>query len=101
MDTFARVPTATLVRLHMDPEGPTPAVSASSILAELPAEGIDALLAATGPASDSKLTVMELRQLGGALAVPADGRRGGVARARAVPRVRAVDRGYAGAGPAR
>jgi FAD/FMN-containing dehydrogenase len=73
MDTFARVPTATLVRLHMDPEGPTPAVSATSILAELPAAGIDALLAQTGPGSDSKLTVMELRQLGGALAVPAEG----------------------------
>ena len=29
MDTFARVPAAGLVRLHMDPEGPTPAVSAS------------------------------------------------------------------------
>ena len=52
MDTFARVPTATLVRLHMDPEGPTPGVSATSILDELPAEGIDALLAATGPSSD-------------------------------------------------
>ncbi|MCW2540933.1 MAG: linked oxidase domain protein [Frankiales bacterium] len=72
MDTFARVPTATLVRLHMDPEGPTPAVSATAILDDLPSAGIDALLAATGPASDSKLAVMELRQLGGALAVPAE-----------------------------
>ena len=72
MDTFARVPTAGLVRLHMDPEGPTPAVSATSILTELPAAGIDALLAVTGPGSESKLTVMELRQLGGALAVPAE-----------------------------
>src|SRR3954468_24763369 len=36
MDTFARVPAASLVRLHMDPEGPTPGVSASTMLAELP-----------------------------------------------------------------
>ncbi len=73
MDTFTRVPTSTLVRLHMDPEGPTPAVSATSILQELPGAAIDALLAAAGPGSDSQLTVMELRQLGGAVGVPAEG----------------------------
>ena len=32
-------PSAALVRLHMDPEGPTPAVSASTILADLPDAG--------------------------------------------------------------
>ena len=70
IDTFATVPTASLVRLHMDPEGPTPGVSRTAILGSLPAEGIDALLAA---AADTNLVIVELRQLGGALARPADG----------------------------
>ncbi len=70
MDTFARVPTASLVRLHMDPEQPTPAVSASTILDSLPDPAIDTLLALTGPGSASSLLFAELRQLGGALGRP-------------------------------
>lgn len=70
LDTFATVPSATLVRLHMDPEGPTPSVSDSSMLGELPAAGVDAFLAAAGPDSGSSLLMAELRQLGGALSRP-------------------------------
>ncbi|TDD72001.1 FAD-binding oxidoreductase [Jiangella aurantiaca] len=70
LDTFATVPSASLVRLHMDPEGPTPAVSDSSLLADLPAAGVDAFLAAAGPDSGSSLLMAELRQLGGALSRP-------------------------------
>lgn len=70
MDTFARVPAASLVRLHMDPEGPTPAVSATAVLGELDAEGVTAMVAAAGPGSGSPLLVAELRQLGGALSRP-------------------------------
>ncbi len=73
MDTFARVPAAGLVRLHMDPEGPTPAVSASTILADLPDAAIETFLALTGRGSGSTLLAAELRQLGGALARPAEG----------------------------
>jgi FAD/FMN-containing dehydrogenase len=75
MDTFARVPAASLVRLHMDPEGPTPAVSATALLGELDAEGVTALVAAAGPGSGSPLLVAELRQLGGAVgrALPGTG----------------------------
>jgi FAD/FMN-containing dehydrogenase len=73
LDTFARVPTHTLTRLHMDPEGPTPAVSQSAVLSELPADAIDQLLAIGGPGSGSTLLMVELRQLGGALARPAPG----------------------------
>ena len=76
IDTFTRVPAASLVRLHMDPEGPTPFVSSSAVVRELPSAGQDALLAATGPGSGSGLFMVELRQLGGALARPAAG--GGV-----------------------
>ncbi len=73
MDTFARVPASALVRLHMDPEGPTPGVSASAVLADLPDAAITSFLALAGPGSGSSLMVAELRQLGGALARPADG----------------------------
>jgi hypothetical protein len=70
MDTFARVPTASLTRLHMDPEGPTPGVSASVMLQSLPSEAVEAFIAAAGPDSGSQTMVVELRQLGGALARP-------------------------------
>jgi FAD/FMN-containing dehydrogenase len=73
MDTFGRVPAASIVRLHMDPEGPTPGVSASTLLAELPEPAIESFLALTGRGSGSTLLAAELRQLGGALARPAEG----------------------------
>jgi len=72
LDTFARVPTASLIRLHMDPEGPTPVVTASALLGSMPSDAIDAFLDAAGPDSDSMLTIAELRQLGGVLADPAE-----------------------------
>jgi FAD/FMN-containing dehydrogenase len=73
MDTFARTPTPALIRLHMDPEGPTPGVSSTSVLGSLPDEAIDAFLAEVGHGSTSTLLAAELRQLGGALGRPAEG----------------------------
>ncbi|MDG6101643.1 FAD-binding oxidoreductase [Dactylosporangium aurantiacum] len=74
VDTFAELPPAALPRLHLDPEGPTPVVSRSALLGDLPAAAADALLAAAGPDSGTSLAVpVELRQLGGALARPAAG----------------------------
>ena len=73
MDTFARVPASALVRLHMDPEGPTPGVSAAGVLGDLPEAAIESFLALAGPGSGSTLMVAELRQLGGALGRPATG----------------------------
>ncbi|GAA4722474.1 FAD-binding oxidoreductase [Pedococcus ginsenosidimutans] len=67
IDTFGRVPARSLVRLHMDPEGPTPSVSDSTVLGSLPDDGIDAFLSEVGPGSSSSLLLAELRQLGGAL----------------------------------
>lgn len=72
IDTFARTATDQLVRLHMDPEGPTPCVLDSALLTGLPDAAIDAFLAAAGPASQSQLMVAELRQLGGALSRPSE-----------------------------
>jgi FAD binding domain len=68
IDTFDRVPAPALSRLHMDPEDPTPVVSSSIMLGSLPDAGVDALLSAAGPDTESSLLLAELRQLGGALA---------------------------------
>ena len=67
IDTFGRVPSASLTRLHMDPEGPTPAVATGTLLAQLPEEAVAAFLAEVGPGSTTSLLSAELRQLGGAL----------------------------------
>jgi FAD/FMN-containing dehydrogenase len=76
MDTFARVPAPSLVRLHMDPEGAAPAVSDSAMLSGLPDAAVDAFLETAGPDATTTVLAAELRQLGGALARPAEG--GGV-----------------------
>jgi len=76
IDTFARVPAKSLVRLHMDPEGSTPVVSDSAMLAGFPDAAIEAFLEAAGPGSGTSLLIAELRQLGGALGRPHRG--GGV-----------------------
>jgi hypothetical protein len=68
MDTFAMVPPATLLALHMDPPGPVPAMGDHAMLGELTAEAVDAFVAAAGPGSGSPLITAELRHLGGALA---------------------------------
>ena len=76
LDTFARQPAASLVRLHMDPEGPSPFMSDSRMLGSFPEAAADAFLEQVGPGARSSLLLAELRQLGGALARPHDG--GGV-----------------------
>jgi FAD/FMN-containing dehydrogenase len=73
IDTFSRVPAASLVRLHMDPEGPTPGVSNSVLIDGMPEAAIDAFLESAGPDSRSSLLAHELRQLGGALGRPHPG----------------------------
>jgi FAD/FMN-containing dehydrogenase len=73
IDTFGRVPTRELVRLHMDPEGPTPVTSSTTMLRELPEEAIQAFLTQTGPGATTSLLISEIRQLGGALGRPHPG----------------------------
>ncbi|MGY2704628.1 MULTISPECIES: FAD-binding oxidoreductase [unclassified Nocardioides] len=77
MDTFARIPSAGLVHVHMDPPAPVPAVADHAVLAALPEEAVAAYLAEVGPGSDTSLLFAELRHLGGALGRPAEN--GGVA----------------------
>lgn len=70
IDTFAQVPAADLAHLQLDPQEPT-AVYANSVLVDgFPADAVEALVAAAGPGSGSRLLFVELRQLGGALARP-------------------------------
>lgn len=76
LDTFARIPAAGLLDVHMDPPGPTPAVSDHAVVHSLPDQAVDALLAQVGPGTTTSLMFAELRHLGGALARTAD--RGGV-----------------------
>lgn len=67
IDTFATVPAASLVRLHMDPEPPMP-VSGDGVLVDaLDADAIEAMVSIAGPGTDSPLIIVELRQLGGSL----------------------------------
>ncbi|HVN11833.1 MAG TPA: FAD-binding protein, partial [Kineosporiaceae bacterium] len=70
VDTMARVPAASLVRLHLEPEGPSPGYASSALLTGLPDEAVAAVLAAAGPDSGNRLSVAELRHLGGALSRP-------------------------------
>lgn len=65
IDTFARIPAAGLVAVHMDPPGPTPAASAHSILSSLPREAVDRFVEV---GSRPGLFITELRHVGGAVA---------------------------------
>jgi len=59
------------VRLHLEPEGPTPGYASSTLVSGLPEAAVAAVIDAAGPASGTHLAVAELRQLGGALGRPA------------------------------
>jgi FAD/FMN-containing dehydrogenase len=73
MDTVAPVAPAALVRLHMDPEHPVPGITGGQLLRTLEPGTIDALVDAVGPGTGSPLLSMEIRHLGGALAVAPEG----------------------------
>jgi FAD binding domain-containing protein len=73
MDTWATIPAAGLVRLHGDPEQPVPVLGDGFQVPELTPEAADAFIELGGPGSGSPLLMLELRQLGGALAEAPDG----------------------------
>jgi FAD/FMN-containing dehydrogenase len=70
IDTFKATPAASLARLHLEPEEPLAAYANNALLAELPRAAVDALVAAAGPDSGSRLLFAEIRQLGGAMSRP-------------------------------
>jgi FAD/FMN-containing dehydrogenase len=73
IDTFAMIPPAELLNIHMDPPTPVPAIGDGTLLDVVPGEAIDSLVEAAGPGSGSPLLMVELRHLGGALARSGDG----------------------------
>jgi hypothetical protein len=73
IDTFAMIPPAALLGIHMDPPEPVPASGDGALIDVLPGEAIDDLVRVAGPGSGSPLLMVELRHLGGALARPQDG----------------------------
>jgi hypothetical protein len=73
MDTWATIPAPALARLHGDPEQPVPALGDGLMLRELTPEAADAFVELGGPGSGSPLLLLELRQLGGALAEAPEG----------------------------
>jgi hypothetical protein len=74
-DTIDTIPAEGLVRLHMDPEEPTPSVSDGLLADSLPAEAIEAFVRVAGPEADKPPVWAELLHLGGEMrrARPASG----------------------------
>jgi FAD/FMN-containing dehydrogenase len=71
IDTYGLIPTEALIHLHMDPPGPVPGNGEHHVaMATLPAEAIDAFVAANGADSGSDILTAEIRHLGGAIARP-------------------------------
>jgi hypothetical protein len=67
MATMADMPADQIDAVHMDPDDPAPWASDDLLLADLPSEAIDALVAAGGPDARQPLTSIEIRQLGAKL----------------------------------
>src|SRR4028118_2290306 len=68
MDTLGVMPYAAMDSISMDPVDPMGARTHSEMLGDLTPEAIEALVEVAGAGSNSPLAVLELRQLGGALA---------------------------------
>jgi hypothetical protein len=68
LDTVGVLPYTAIGLVHADPVDPMPINEDQALLRELTAEAVDAILAATGPASGSPQAIVELRLLGGRFA---------------------------------
>ena len=68
MDTVGPMPSSRIGLVHSDPEDSMPAAERSTLLANFPVEAVETLLEAAGPDSSSPQLMVEIRQLGGALA---------------------------------
>jgi hypothetical protein len=73
IDTWATMSPDGLLQIHMDPPAPVPANGDTTLLRDLDAAGIDALLEVVDVDVVAPLLFAELRQLGGALARVAPG----------------------------
>jgi FAD/FMN-containing dehydrogenase len=68
LDVLGELPMAQIAAVHADPVDPMPVWERGMLLRELTAETVDALLAVAGPGVDTPLSIVRVRQLGGALA---------------------------------
>ncbi|MBU2662537.1 amidohydrolase family protein [Actinoplanes bogorensis] len=68
IDSVDEMPFSAVAAIHADPVDPLPAYEVSAELADFPAEAAEALLAVAGPESGTEVLMVEIRQLGGALA---------------------------------
>lgn len=68
MDAVQTIPYQAIGMVHADPVDPMPYHETCELLTGLPAAAVDALLAVAGPGAESPQVIVELRQLGGALA---------------------------------
>jgi FAD/FMN-containing dehydrogenase len=68
IDAVAAMPFSDIARVHNDPVDPLPSRDDAEMLRELPPAAVDALLGVAGPELDLPLTVVEIRQFGGAIA---------------------------------
>lgn len=73
MDTFGVMPYAAMDSISMDPVDPMGAIQHSEMLRDLSPEAIDTLVEVAGADSGSPLIMLEIRQLGGALARTPEG----------------------------
>lgn len=70
LDTVGTIPYTACGRVHMEPAEPLPFWSCGGGLTDLPAAAVDRFVKLAGPGVNSPLLLLELRQLGGALARP-------------------------------
>ncbi|MFG1878424.1 FAD-binding oxidoreductase [Sphaerisporangium sp. NPDC049003] len=68
LDTIGHLPYTAIDSIHNDPVAPMPVYERGGSLRELTEDTVEALLAVAGPSAEIPLAVVELRQLGGALA---------------------------------
>ena len=68
VDTVTDMPFTDVGAVHAEPTSPLPAYEASTRLSEFNEAAVDAILSAAGPDADCPLAMVEVRQLGGALA---------------------------------
>jgi hypothetical protein len=68
LDDVALKPYTEVDSVHTDPLDPMPVYEAAAVLTDFPAEAADALLSMTGPGSGSPQALVEVRQMGGAVA---------------------------------
>lgn len=72
LDGIDVLPYPAVDAVHADPVDPMPVFEKASLLGEFPTEAVHALLEVAGPGARSAQVIVEVRQLGGAVARPGE-----------------------------